>query len=143
MTLKDSCNPPASITASTLEAQEYILTDTLKAAYTPDDFTVVPSYCDVIYSYDVGSVLDATNDPSSAVTGSDDKTFNFFYDRDSAPVDSNQTQTVTVTATSAPSKFQAISGEAEAPASEESDDFPVTFLSPCDYDRLITLTLPA
>lgn len=117
MTLLDSCNPPASIIASTLDPQTYILTDNTKPAYTPDDFTVSPSYCVVNYSYDVGSVLDGNGNSQSAVTGSGDKTFNFFYDIDDAPVTENQTQTVTVTATSATSKFQTISGEPEAPAS--------------------------
>ena len=112
MTLEDSCNPPASISNPPgLQDQVYTLTEPNHPQYTPIDFQAVPSYCPIVYEYSWTPLKDANNVDDSAVSGSGDKTFDFFYDKDDAPVTGSQTQTITIKAKSGISKFQAVSGE--------------------------------
>ena len=52
MTLKDSCNPPVSISnPNGLQNQVYTLTDPDHPEYTPLDFVADPSYCQLEYTY--------------------------------------------------------------------------------------------
>ena len=110
-----------------------------------------PSYCEVNYSVEITPVVNEQGVDDTAVTKTGDKTFDFEYSKDSAPVDGvpsstippNQVQTVTIKATSADSKFLAVTGDAAATPKEYEEDFDVTFLDPCQNANFITLTLAA
>ena len=88
----DPCDPPTSITGPPLEDQLYILGDTNAPSYTHPDYNIEPSYCNIVYSYDITKLENAV--PDSAITRVD-KTFDFEYLTDRAPL--GQFQDVTVT----------------------------------------------
>ena len=50
--LTDACNAPNTITAPSLDDQEYTITDN-QIDYTHPDFIVDPSFCPVEYTYNV------------------------------------------------------------------------------------------
>jgi len=87
MKLEDSCNPPASITNPTgLTDQTYMLTDPNHPQYTPADFVVSPSYCDIKYEVTVTPFKNFDDADTSAVQPSGDKTFDFEYSTDDSPI---------------------------------------------------------
>ena len=92
----DPCDPPLAIYGPVLTNQVYTLTDDSKAPYTVPDFVVSPSFCKVEYTYTKTDLL--AGDSAVELTADTDKTFEFFYNKDLAPL--SQVQTVTVTATS-------------------------------------------
>jgi hypothetical protein len=77
LTLVDPCDPPTSVTAATLENQEYTITDT-DARYTHPDFTVDPAYCPLTYSYNSGEISNVSG--QSAVFDIGQQTLSFEYD---------------------------------------------------------------
>jgi len=78
----------------------YTLTDTEKS-YTHPVFTIVPTYCPIVYTYEQTLLLAG----DSAITGYTQATttFTYHYDKDLEPL--TQTQTITVTATSSSRHF--------------------------------------
>ena len=95
ITVIDPCDQPVSLTASTLAAQEYTITDNSKD-YQVDAYTSDPAWCDITYTFSVDAVSGG-----SAVTFNADatvRTFTFNYLADlllSGPVSTDYTVTVT------------------------------------------------
>ena len=89
--LKDPCNPPDLVQAAPLMDQIYIITDPNHPDYELPEFTVQPDYCEVVYGCDLGSIINDQGAPDTAITQRDSKTFEFFYDKDLAPVRLAQT----------------------------------------------------
>ena len=55
ITVIDPCDQPVSLTASTLAAQEYTITDNSKD-YQVDAYTSDPVWCDITYTFSVDAV---------------------------------------------------------------------------------------
>jgi hypothetical protein len=93
--------------------------------YTHEDFTVVPDYCPLKYTYSETSLTDSDGNSDTAISRTD-KTFTFSYDKDDAPVNPvAQTQTVTITAMS-DSKYPT-----SFPKKSDSATFDLDFTDPC------------
>ena len=77
----DPCDPPVSITSPGLTNQVYTITDANATPYMHPTFVPNPSYCPVIYSYQITEFFDSNNVQASAVSQdlSNEKIFNFFY----------------------------------------------------------------
>ena len=79
ITVIDPCDKPVSLTASTLAAQQFTITDNPKT-YQVDAYTPDPAWCDITYTYSIDVVAGG-----SAVTFNDDasvRTFTFNYSAD-------------------------------------------------------------
>ena len=61
LTIRDPCYPPSSIASGGLTDQTYVLT-TDGDLYTHNEFTIVPAYCGLTYSYSVTKLSDGTSD---------------------------------------------------------------------------------
>ena len=134
-TLSDPCDPPLSITVASLVDQTYRLADMSAAPYTHADFTVVPDYCPLKYTYSETSLTDSDGNSDTAISRTD-KTFTFSYNKDDAPVSPvAQTQTVTITATS-DSKYPT-----SFPKKSESASFDLDFTDPCQSSATSTVTV--
>ena len=95
--LVDPCGPPDQINAVSIADQEYTITAP-SVEFTHNQFIVVPSYCDIVYSFEETELVGGT----SAVVSYDvdTQTFNFFYDTDLTPALDGESQTIKVIATS-------------------------------------------
>ena len=82
ITLINPCESPV-ITVPEFENQLYKLTADL-LPYTHPVFTIVPDFCTITYQYDVTPL--AAGDSAITNPTGDDKTFNFFYNSDDAPI---------------------------------------------------------
>ena len=134
-TLSDPCDPPLSITVASLVDQTYRLADMSAAPYTHADFTVVPDYCPLKYTYSETSLTDSDGNSETAISRTD-KTFTFSYDKDDAPVSPvAQTQTVTITATS-DSKYPT-----SFPKKSDSASFDLDFTDPCQSSATSSVTV--
>ena len=60
-TFVDPCDPPESIVAPAFDHQVYTITDTSYPDYTHLDFIISPDYCKIDYTYELGSITDASN----------------------------------------------------------------------------------
>lgn len=95
-----------------------------------------PDYCEVDYTYDLGSILNGNNQVDTAITRVGD-TFSFFYDKDLAPATQNQNQRVRITATSK-SIYQV-----NNPRYTITGSFITTFRSPCNDPNYSSITTNA
>lgn len=135
ITLLDPCDPPQSFTVPTLSDTEYMITDDNAAAYTHPTFNIEPFYCVFNYSYQISDLLDEQGQVTTAIQqdATNQRKFNFYYDRDLAPLTQEQTVTVTVTSYS-------IYGTT-SPITEQTS-FKVTFTNPCIDDRFVWIEKP-
>jgi hypothetical protein len=135
ITLVDPCDPPTSVTSTSLTNQEYRLADMSGPTYTHGEFTVVPSFCPLTYTYSETKLVGGEDDTAISRVN---KIFTFSYDKDDAPVNPvAQTQTVTVTATS-DSLYTAT-----FPSKSDSASFDLTFVDPCSSSSTSSVTIAA
>ena len=132
--LKDPCDPPASITRVPMDDQVYELMDLTEPFYTHPEFTIVPDYCPIDYSYDITNLQDGSTAFLSEPQNND-RTSVFQYMKDDLPIRPvPQKQIVTVTATST-SKY-GVTGVTR----EDSGRFDLTFTDPCLNADASTIT---
>lgn len=96
LTIPDLCDPPTSITPSSVENQSYTISDT-PYTYPVSAFTVVPSFCEVDY---VATKTDFFDSTSAVTIQASQLDFDIDYISSLDPVTLDQKQTVTITATS-------------------------------------------
>ena len=65
--------------------QVYTLSDMSGPTYTHPEFTVVPNYCPLTYTYSETYLTDANGNTDTAISRTDE-TFTFSYNKDDAPV---------------------------------------------------------
>lgn len=141
VTVVDICYPPTSLafSAGTAVDQTYKITD--DDSYQIPAAIITPSFC----KFDYSSQIDPT--PTSNINGVTEdlvtdptgRTFKFEYDTDLTPVGESQLVTITVTSKS---DYSAIAPSVTTPnVITATDDFTVTYESPCDDDMLTQLTV--
>ena len=81
ISLVDPCDPPLSITSPGLTNQVYTISDLNAIPYTHPLFTSDPVYCPIVYTYSE-TKLDSGDSAISIL----DRTTEYFYDKDLAPV---------------------------------------------------------
>ena len=134
LTLEDPCDPPNSVSSVTLGNQVYTLTDASATPYVHPEFTIDPDYCLLEYSYSQTFLADGDTALVLPTPANNDRTFNFSYSKDLAPL--GQTQTVTITATSS-SKHGVVN-----PTESDHRTFDLTFKNPCLDTTFVNIAAP-
>ena len=138
MVVKDTCDPPNSITKPTLANKVYTVTDSTFPTYTVDDFTIDPDYCTFEVTYNT-SPLDSpvVGAPDTAIaqgTGANERDFDVSYNFEINPL--SQTQKTVMEATSV-----TIYDQENASATQEAE-WTLSFEDPCLLEDMITITNP-
>ena len=87
--VEEMCDPPTSLTASSLAAFNYVIGADGSKSKEFTAFTVVPSFCPITYTSSVSPTKVNTSDIAVALDGTNFRKFSINYSKSTVPADSN------------------------------------------------------